>query len=268
MNARQRDYAARREMLLRRIVESLRGDERFVAAWLGGSLGRGDADAVSDIDLSAVVSYAHSQALCARDAAAGAQPSTERLELFREFGQPIIVHENNNNAPDGGTFTFVLYYPPALMVDWTLIPHSSARRPTHSLLLFDQAAIPAAPASEPESPEQRARMASDAMAFFWMMAAVTAKYVVRGDDVFVTCWLEELLRLLREVKRLVAGEAPLHRHGSLGVLECTRPGQTRTLLQLCDEMSELLPRVAALGYTVVPSPKAAIEALLSLREDT
>lgn len=268
MNARQQEYAAIREALLQRIVQTLRADERFVAAWLGGSLGRGDADAVSDIDLAVVVSDVHSQTLCTRDEAAGAQPTKERLELFSEFGQPIIVHENSNNAPEGGTFTFVLYHPSALMVDWTLIPRAMARRPPQSLLLFDQAGIPLAPAAEPESPEQRARMASDAVAFFWMMAAITAKYVVRGDAVFVTCWLEELRKIVGEIERLIAGDAPQYRHGSLSVVEFTQPGQTKALLRLCETMSDLLPKLTKLGGTVTPSSKAAIETLLSLGADT
>lgn len=42
---------AERDALLRTIEAALRADERVVAAWLVGSLGRGTADALSDLDL-------------------------------------------------------------------------------------------------------------------------------------------------------------------------------------------------------------------------
>jgi predicted nucleotidyltransferase len=41
--------------LLERVVESLAGDDRVRALWLGGSVGRGDADAGSDLDLLVTV---------------------------------------------------------------------------------------------------------------------------------------------------------------------------------------------------------------------
>ncbi len=46
---------AERDALLHQIEVALRADERVVAAWLTGSLGRGNADALSDIDLWVIV---------------------------------------------------------------------------------------------------------------------------------------------------------------------------------------------------------------------
>ena len=46
------EYAQARERLLERIAAGLAADRRFMAAWLSGSYGRGEQDAVSDIDLS------------------------------------------------------------------------------------------------------------------------------------------------------------------------------------------------------------------------
>ena len=48
-------HAALRDDLLRQTVAALAEDGRFVAAWLAGSFGRGEADAYSDLDLVAVV---------------------------------------------------------------------------------------------------------------------------------------------------------------------------------------------------------------------
>jgi predicted nucleotidyltransferase len=258
-------YAASREVLLAEIVQTLSADERFVAAWLTGSLGRGDADAVSDLDLSIAVSDAHSETLCTRPEPASAQPPQERLDLFYQFGEPAIIHENNYNAPEGGTFTFVMYRASALSVDWTLIPHTKAQRPAQSRLLFDKANIPIGPAAEAQSLEERAKQASDTIAFFWMMAAVTAKYSIRRDDVFVTCWLEELHRMTEEVERLVAGQAWQYQRGSRSRLELTRAGQRRALYRLCNRMLSLMPEVVKLGGQVCESPMPAIETLLNLR---
>ena len=91
-------------------------DKRFVAGWLTGSLARADADSLSDIDLNLVVSAEYSSSLCSRLEPISDQTSPQRLSLFRQFGSPALIHENNHNAPEGGTFTFVLYKESAIMV--------------------------------------------------------------------------------------------------------------------------------------------------------
>lgn len=258
-------YAASRETLLAEIVQTLSADERFVAAWLTGSFGRNEADAISDLDLSVVVSDVYSQTLCARPEQVAAQTTPERLALFSHFGQPIILHENNNNAPDGGTFTFVMYETSAVMVDWILVPYAKTQRPVQSRLLFDKVNIPLSPAAGPESLAQRATLASERIAFFWMMAAITAKYSIRRDDVFVTHWLEELHRMTEEVECLVAGQAWRYRRGSHSRLELTRAGQRKALYRLCNRMLSLMPEVVQLGGQVCESPMPVIETLLNLR---
>ena len=70
-----------RETLLESIVAALAADERFVAAWLTGSYARGDADAVSDIDLTVVVADEHAEILCRRMEMVTAWPPAERLAL-------------------------------------------------------------------------------------------------------------------------------------------------------------------------------------------
>jgi predicted nucleotidyltransferase len=258
------EYRASRVALLAEITQTLSNDERFLAAWLTGSYGRNDEDEVSDLDLTVVVSDSHGDSLCKRFKQTSPQTSEERLELFRLFGTPAVIHENNHNAPEGGTFTFVLYTPSALMVDWTLIPHSQAHRPPQSCLLFDKAVIPVRPRAEPESLEQRIEKAAEIIAFFWMMSAVTAKYLIRKDHVFVTYWLEELNRMVREVERLIAGKTLRYGRGSLSVFEPTSEGQKRAIYQLCERMEKRMPELAKMGGHVLPSPTQAIETLLDL----
>jgi predicted nucleotidyltransferase len=48
------DHRRERDDLIERLAEVLARGARFPAAWLYGSLGRGDADAMSDIDLALV----------------------------------------------------------------------------------------------------------------------------------------------------------------------------------------------------------------------
>jgi predicted nucleotidyltransferase len=258
-------YRESREALLAKIVQTLSSDDRFLAAWLTGSYARNEADAVSDIDLSVVVSKDHSQILCARHEQTSAQTSQERLELFSRFGQPAAIHENNNNAPEGGTFTFVLYHPSALVVDWTLIPYKQARRPFQSYILFDKVDLPVSPPLQPEDLDLRIKLASERIAFFWMMAAVTAKYIFRQDDVFVNYWLEELHKIVREVERLVGGQAKHHRRVSINSFIPTWEGQVQALYRHCDRMLNLMPKVADLGGYVPANPMPTIEILLNLR---
>ncbi len=259
-------YQAEREMLLARITATLSSDERFAAAWLTGSYARNEADAFSDLDLTVVVTEPHTETLCARPWQKAAQTTPERLALFRQFGEPAVIHENNNNAPEGGTFTFVLYQETALVVDWTLVPEQQATRPRSSLLLFDKANIPLAPSPTPVSLAERAASASEIVGFFWMMAAVTAKYLARRDAVFVITWLEVLQELVAEVERLVQDRPLVYQRGSRTQLAATPEAQQQLLLHLCHQMETLMPQVAALGGHVSPSPLTTVKTLLQLRD--
>ena len=146
-------YRQNREALLTKIVAALSNDERFVAAWLTGSYGREDADEVSDLDLRLVVAEPYSEPLCRRQEQVSHRTTPERFVLFSRFGTPALIHENNHNAPEGGTFTFVLYEESAAMVDWILIPLSKAKRIHPSRLLFEKVSIPTS-FPEPEETEQ------------------------------------------------------------------------------------------------------------------
>jgi hypothetical protein len=106
-----------------------------------------------------------------------AQTTAERWALFSQFGQPAVLHENNNNAPQGGTFTFVMYTETAVMVDWILRPQKGAARPPATRLLWDNAGIPPALPAAVDSPYQRANEAAEMAAFFWMMSAVVLKHL-------------------------------------------------------------------------------------------
>ncbi|MCP4418291.1 MAG: hypothetical protein GY805_16845 [Chloroflexi bacterium] len=260
-------YAASRERLLAQIIATISDDDRFVAAWLTGSYSRSNQDALSDIDISIVVSDEYSGTLCHRPAQVSAQTTSERMDLFFQFGEIAILHENNHNAPDGGTFTNVIYAQTALIIDWILIPQKTAQRPSPSHMLFDRVGIPEAPPAALETLEQRVEKVSEITAFFWMMMAMTVKYLFRQDTVFVVTWLEDLQKMLREIKRLVAGEPSQYKGGSLLPLAPDCESQIEAIYHLAEEMVGLMPKIAALGCFVRPSPMPTLEILLNFAKE-
>ena len=268
MENRLQAYRHSRQDLLARIVEELSGDERFVAAWLTGSYGRNDVDDVSDLDVKVVVAEPYSELLCTRQEQVSHQTSKERLALFSKFGKPALIHENNHNAPENGTFTFVLYSGSALMIDWVLMPQRNAERPFQSVLLFDKGDIPVSATPVPEELEESRKTVAEIWAFFWMMVAVTTKYIIRGDLVFVQNWLEQLHGLIREIERRIE-RVPweqIYVRGSVSQLQPTRQKQIESIRRLCGRIQELKPKVDEFAGSELSMPWTEIETLLSLAE--
>ena len=256
------EYAAAREAQLARLVERLRADGRFVAAWLYGSYGRGEQDAWSDLDVAIVVAEAHAATLCARPWQVGAGTTRERLALYRWLGEPAFIHENHHNALPGGTGA-VVYYTDASQVDWFLMPQSQAVRPMPSLVLFDTVGFP------PQTPRvetlaERQHRLGERVAFFWMMAAVTVKYMRRGDLVASHTFRSGLHEIVREVERLLAGEAAVYRKGPRVPLHTAEAAHAQAIRDVCGQMLALMPQVAALGGVVPDDPMAVVETLLTL----
>ena len=260
-------YHDQRDALLAKITETLSKDERFVAGWLTGSYSRNEADSLSDIDLRLVVSDAHSLGLCTRLEQVSARTSPERYALFGQFGDPALIHENNNNAPEGGTFTFVLYGDSAVMIDWVLVPHLKAARPFQSRLLFEKVAIPLAPMPEPEDLEQSKKSVAETWAFFWMMTAVTIKYIYRNDGVFATEWIEHLHELLYEIERRLRREPWTYARSSRSQFQTTHEKQIESIWQLCNKMQGLKARVAEFTGSEPLTPTLEINTLLLLADE-
>jgi hypothetical protein len=257
-------YAAARDALLADIVRALSADDRFVAAWLTGSFGRDQGDAVSDLDLTVVVTDAQRDMLCARPWMVGAGTTAKRLAVIRLFGEPAVLHENHYNAPEGGSFTFTLYAGSALMVDWVFVPFSDARRPAHARPLFAKAEILPQPPPTLGARPQRSAVASERVSFFWMLAAVAAKRRARGDVVDFHVLLDHARRVADEIQAQVSGEPPAYRPAPPLALAASPAEQAQALRVLCRQVLDRMPAVEALGGHVPPSPMGEIEALLSL----
>ena len=268
MTSSLESYRSRRDGFLAEVITSLSNDDRFAAAWLTGSISRDDADFVSDIDLSVVVSDQCSSSLCTRLEQVSAATSPERFSFFSQFGKPALIHENNNNAPEGGTFTFVMYSDSAIMVDWILIPQSKAKRSHNSKILFDRVGIPVAHQPQPEGLEQRKHSVAEQWAFFWMMTAVTTKYILRNDGVFAAQWIEHLHAIVSDIARKLNGEPWAYHRGSLSQLQTTAENQIESLKRLCLQMQELLPKVAEFTGSNPSMPTTEIETLFSFVNET
>ena len=101
-------YRTNRNELLQHILAVLRTDERFVAAWLTGSLGRNEADDLSDLDLSVVVADAYTHRLCScNPVVVTRNTSPERLALYKQFGQPLVLREDRSWLGEGSCFNHV-----------------------------------------------------------------------------------------------------------------------------------------------------------------
>jgi hypothetical protein len=262
------EYASNRSELLEQITQFLQEDNRFVAAWLTGSFGRSDADSVSDLDLTVVVENTFAKELCFRPHQVGATTTKERHALLSQFGQPHIIHENHHNAPPDGTFTFVLYKETGLAIDWVLRPNADKiARPALSQLLFDKVNISIELPTSVESLSQRIELATEQVAFFWMMVTVTIKYLIRRDEVYFHRFLDMLYGILWDVRRLVAGEPDRWLKGSLVKMATTRETQVAAVRQVCQEMVDVMRNVEKIGGSVPMSPMSTIEILIELAEN-
>jgi hypothetical protein len=252
-------HTEERDALLARTLRLLEADDRVVAAWLHGSIGRGTHDDWSDIDLWIVVADEHMETV-------GAEGDT----FVRSLGEPLLTLAPPQNAPPGGEYLLALYpgEQGPQMLDCSWQPQSLAQRPPDTRLLFDRVGIPPAEESELSPEDERLVMARQQIDFFWMMATVVAKYIARGQ-----AW--EVLALLRFVWTVLAGVEFLSgERASLPDYHDAPPfappldpaEQLAALHFLVDQMQSLASRVPSLREGANPATPEQVLALLALVE--
>jgi hypothetical protein len=264
MSRKRTAFVETRESLLAEITESLCNDERFVAAWLAGSYGRGEQTWQSELDLHVGVAEAYSESLCATPWLFGARTTPERLALFNRFGTPAIIFDAHGNNFMGGTFTYVAYQESGQNVDWMLIPQAKAHQEHPCLFLFDKVGLSEPSAPEFESPEECLQRASLHVGFFWMIAASNVQNLLKNHLAqfhMLLMWLEESIR---EVRAALKGEHAQFTKASRVHLYTTQTEQIAALRCLCDEMGTLMPIVVKMGGYVPPDPCALVEKRLEL----
>src|SRR5579871_706500 len=238
-------YRAEREDLLQRLSAILEQDDRIVAAWLFGSLGRGEEDDLSDLDLWAVVSDSEIDAVAA-----------QRQSYVAQAGEPLLVLEAPQNAPRGGAYLMALYdgESGAHQVDWYWQAQSAASIPQQTRLLFDRVGLPSQEtptqfgATDPLPERTPLEAACQAVAFFWVMILITAKYAARSPREERMGLLPLVTNPLREVERFLDEELSPEAE----TLPAHPQPQTKLALlrRLAARMQAILPRVAAQGGAI------------------
>jgi hypothetical protein len=137
-----------------------------------------------------------------------------------------------------------------------------------SRLLFDKVSIPVSP-PEPEDKEQSRKFVAEQWAFFWMMTAITIKYIIRRDLVFVQNWLEQLHALIREIERRIEGVSweDAYTRGSISQFQPTREKQIESLRQLINRMQDLKPKITEFVESETDTPLAEVETLFALTNE-
>lgn len=206
-------HASERGYLLENLKNHVASDPRIAAAWLYGSIARGDNDELSDIDVRIVVRGAHLNDVLA-----------ERYDFVAAIGKPVLVQEAPQNRPPGGAYNMVWYAgthgPHA--VDWTWSSSESTLIPTEAALIDNRANLehsgePMEFAYQPIPERDRAEEVRQTLHGFWAMLLIVAKYAARNPFEERMALLQWTVPQLREAERFAGrlpgldfGELPSH----------------------------------------------------------
>jgi predicted nucleotidyltransferase len=254
-------HAAARDDLIERLTSGLAADERVAAAWLAGSLGRGDGDDWSDIDLWLAVEAGAADELCAPVVGSSPRLSPARRELVAQFGELVVEGENGFNAGPGGVAFNVIYRDPTLVLDGYLVPAEGASRQARTKLLFDRRGVPLA--QEPvAAPADQAHEAAVEVAMFWYFVAPVVKAIRRGDALQVQVLLQRMRQATWRAERMTRGEPTGYRRWQTSSLALTVEEQEAELRGNCETMLKVMPLVEAAGGPVPREPMRWVERLL------
>ena len=232
-----------RHDLLLQILDFLKRDRRVCAAWLTGSVSRGDDDGLSDLDLMIVVT---DESAC--------DFVRNRRKYASEPADAILMMDNLRNAPRGGAYLLALYAGEVgpQHVDWFWQPESRARIPDDEKVLFDRVGLQRMPGAEwhraqhrptgPPLPDHstRADVLTHKIAFFWAMSVITAKYIARRDSQTAARMAALIARTLCETARLAGLPRPDHVESIVDTLQSeTPPKQFNAIMELAGDARSL-----------------------------
>ena len=254
LTVRLRERAA----LLRRVEQVVRKDCRVRAAWILGSVARGEDDALSDLDLFIVV---------ADDAIA--EFIDNRRVHAAEPARPFLMMDNLANAPAGGAYLLALYEGKAgpQNIDWFWQAESVAYRQDDGKILFDRAGLQVArgaqlgstvrrPTGPPLGPNPSLTdLLTHKIAFFWAMSFIVAKYIARRDSESVARMTVVLTRTLTEAAAMCDRRGALsagYESMAAGLEAATPTAQLQVLRDLARHAEALGGQAAAQGV-VLPS---------------
>jgi hypothetical protein len=233
-------YSQERDALLRQIVKTLEKDSRLVAAWLFGSLGRGDADKLSDIDLWLVVADEAIKVITA-----------QRRHFVSQVASPLLVVEAPQNAPKDGAYLMAFYAGPTAphQVDWYWQPQSQASIPSETSLLFDHVGLDrdSKPVefTDGEPNKELVEGPSHDVSFFWAMLLITAKYVMRAPWSDKMSLLPVLLKPYHQTQHFLNRDIAFADDGQ----KFNSPGdKVQILRRLADDMKGMMRDINTQGY--------------------
>ncbi len=193
-------YQAERNTLVRQLTDLAECDERIRAAWLFGSLGRGTADVLSDIDVFFIVADDHLPAVI-----------SARQRLVTDVGEAFLTVEAPQNAPKDGAYLMAWYrgeHGPH-EIDWYWQPQSQAVLPSETFVLCDKDKLPRkSTATEFDGYQPTPEMApleaaQNAFDFFWAMLWITGKYAARSPHEKEMSLLRYTLNAYNDVSRFL-----------------------------------------------------------------
>lgn len=247
VNAMRLAYRNERDAWLLHTRQMLEKDSRVAAAWLFGSLGRGAADDLSDVDIFVVLDDACADAVMA-----------QRQEHICACENPLLLLDAPQNRPPHGAYNMALYegqYGPH-QVDWYWQPQSCARIPTETRLLFDRVGLPQLDTPprfdyQPVSERTPMEAITQAINFFWVMLLISAKHAVRQPGETEIGLLSYPLASLREARAFTQDttQLPLAEDISCPDLRA----KLRLMRVLANEMQRQMPMLKAQN---VPIPAA------------
>ena len=216
-----RQRVEERNALLERATSWLLDDPKIVATWLFGSLGRGDEDDLSDLDIFVVT----------KDEAIQNFILNRRTNATLGIDNVCLI-EAPQNRPPGGAYLMALY-PSGTgyhEVDWHWQAQSDALIPTDAKLLFDRVGLSESVApthfayqsTEPMKPDEEAL---NKVGFFWAMLLITAKHIARNPTESQSGLLKFVFQILLEIEASLGyqGETYLPEHSQPEMkLECLR----------------------------------------------
>jgi len=231
-----------RDALLARIVAVLEADRRVCAAWLFGSLGRGDEDDLSDIDVWVIVDDEHAEAVKAA-----------RREYVTQIAEPLLIEEAPQNAPPEGAYLCVLYpgQTGPLPVDWYWQPRAIARLLPGCHVLFDRVGIPVETLDVPLSANEHGAAAFEEANFIWVMVNVAAKSIARQKPWLTVGHIASIRAMLDEICWHVGLSS--RQFGYVLIKQYTEAppmlpvNQLEAVRRLAHEMAMLHPHVTALA---------------------
>ncbi|MCA1681235.1 MAG: nucleotidyltransferase domain-containing protein, partial [Actinobacteria bacterium] len=155
---------AARELLLERAIEVLEG-AGAVEGHLLGSLARGEADELSDIDLWITFEDEDTP-----------HAIRKRSGLYLQIAPVLLTHEAEANPPVGGKFSLVIFATETgpLMVDFQLSPLSTAVLESDAKRLFGTVALPEGDKQSTSRSGEVTR--SERIDFLIAMASAALKY--------------------------------------------------------------------------------------------